>query len=141
MSELRSVMLFFVGLVVFIVLVAFALGRLRLPTKNTASSAAAGPTPTATIMVTPTPTGTGGGLFGWLFRPRTTPTPRSSTQPVPTRIQPTYIVRVPTSPVQPNKVNGVTTIPETGSPTLLLLVPGALGAVGMWMKRHPAERG
>lgn len=119
-------MLFFVGLVVFILLVAFALGRLHIPGRNTASGT---PTPTPTVVVTATP-GTSGGLFGWLFR-RSTPTPSPSP-----KLQPTYIVPQPTYPVQKNTVNGVNTIPETGSPTLLLLLPGALGAAGAWIKRR-----
>ncbi len=138
MSELRSVMLFFVGLVAFIVLVAFALGRLRLPsgTKTTKTVA------TITATVTPTPTkASGAGIFGWLFRrpsPTLTPTTSaSSVSPRPTRmVQPTYVVKNPTIPVRQNTVNGVTTIPETGSSTILLALPGILSAAGFWMRKR-----
>lgn len=139
MSELRSVMLFFVGLVAFIVLVAFALGRLRLPssTKTTATVA----TVTMTPSPTPTKTSSSGGIFGWLFNrntPTLTPTTSaSSVSPRPTRVvQPTYVVKNPTIPVRQNTVNGVTTIPETGSPTILLALPGILGAAGFWMRKR-----
>ncbi|PJE63955.1 hypothetical protein COU89_00505 [Candidatus Roizmanbacteria bacterium CG10_big_fil_rev_8_21_14_0_10_45_7] len=138
-------MLFFVGLVAFIVLVAFALGRLRLPSGNKTQTVATvtsvtAPSPTAR----PTPTkASGTGIFGWLFK-RSTPSPISpSAQPSPklgisptTLAQPTYIVKNPTIPVRQNSVNGVTTIPETGSPTILLALPGILSAAGFWMRKR-----
>lgn len=111
MSELRSVLVFFFGLLFFVLLVAFALGRITLPTtfSNPFKNFGKKITPTVTPAVTATPT------MG---------------------SQPTNVVVVATQPPVANTVQGVSTIPETGSPTLLLTIPFLASGAGFWLKKR-----
>ena len=115
MSELRSVLVFFFGLLFFVLLVAFALGRVKLPTsiatsfKNLTKKIKVSPTPTVTGKVTPTSS---------LVMNTPTPIYTGSTQPT--------VV---------STVQGVNTIPETGSPTLFLTIPFLASGAGFWLKR------
>ncbi|PJE62718.1 hypothetical protein COU88_03490 [Candidatus Roizmanbacteria bacterium CG10_big_fil_rev_8_21_14_0_10_39_6] len=116
MSELRSVLVFFFGLLFFVLLVAFALGRVKLPKsiatsfKNLTKKVKLSPTPTLTGTVTPT--------SSFLT---STPTP--------------IFVGSTSVPVG-NTVQGVNTIPETGSPTLFLAVPFLVSGAGFWLKKR-----
>lgn len=156
MSDLRSVLAFFIGLVVFVLLVAFAVGKLIAPKKPATTAKAVTITVTPTKAVTPTPTGKPSFLskiFGVFSRkPTLTPTPKVTAQasPTPTAI----VVRVNEDGSMPelkaainpdgstkrvvyvkNNVQGVTTIPETGAPTLLLPATLLLGSAGMFLRR------
>ncbi|MCR4328983.1 MAG: hypothetical protein NUV65_00365 [Candidatus Roizmanbacteria bacterium] len=115
MSELRSVLVFFFGLLFFVLLVAFALGRVKLPTsiatsfKNLTKKVKVSPTPIVTGKVTPT--------SSFLT---STPTP----------------IFAGTTPSVINTVQGVNTIPETGSSTVFLAVPFLISGAGFWLKKR-----
>lgn len=84
MSDLKSVLAFFIGLVFFVVLVVFVIGRVRMAATPKTSAQA----PTITITLTPTPTIAGikakspslldriKGLFA--AKPKATPTPKTT---------------------------------------------------------------
>ena len=152
MSDLKSVFAFFIGLVFFIVLVIFAIGRIRMSVKPTITVNL----PTITLTLTPTPTGLKAAkkpsflskIFGF-FAPKPavlTPTPIEPTLMVPTSppmkqaLKPTVIVYTQTKGgiKQPkiNTVSGVTTIPETGAETFVLPLAGALGGLGIYLKKR-----
>ncbi len=107
MSELRSVLVFFFGLLFFVLLVAFALGRIKLPS------------------------GISNSFKNFTKRVKISPTPTSIMGLTPTKI---IAVRTPT-PVL-NTVQGVNTIPETGSPTALLAIPFLVSGAGFWLKKR-----
>lgn len=98
MSELRSVIAFFLGLVFFVVIIGLALGRIRLPGQNQTKTITEQITPTA--IPTPSPTKKPGLIekIAGIFK-KTTPTPTL----IPTR--------------KPNQdVIEVAQVQETGTP-------------------------
>ncbi len=203
MSDLKSVLAFFIGLVIFVFLIAFAIGKIRLPSKpkTTVAVVTSTPTPaptktetkktdfwtsikslfakkpadkskfvtfptvipTAVPSITPTtvpnatpvPTKKPGfwsavtGIF--TKKPNVSVTPTSA--PVPTQtvvltatkgginVNPTLkaALRPDTGAKKvyvQNTVNGVVTIPETGTETLFLPLSLLLGSVGVWFKKR-----
>jgi hypothetical protein len=155
MSENRTVLAFFVGLVIFLVLIGLVLNRVRKPSTSNKEEVKA-------ESVTPSPTKKPGIFSGWsgLFGRKTTPTPSPSPK---TKPQPTVIIMGETAEgVTPNNElkqgiyeegqvsrtveistkGGVTieatttTIPETGAPTALLPLSLLLGGTGFYLKRR-----
>ena len=160
MSELRSVIAFFLGLVFFVVIIGLALGRIRLPNQKAK-------TQTVTEQVTPTPIPTAvptkkPGLLdkiAGIFK-KTTPTPTVS----PTKKKSEVVVEQTSTPVTemkealpPEQSTGgsvVTTkggqvisidkvpiasgetIPESGAPTLLIPFSLLLAGLGRKLKKQ-----
>lgn len=130
MSDLKSVLSFFVGLVFFVLIIAFVLGRLRLPSRTTNT--------TGTIIVTPTPLAKKSlwdTLFGWM-KPKTTPTPgleggNVTYESAQTNITPT------TSFYERMNPDGskVYTIPETGAPLFIIPLAMGLGGTGIFLRK------
>lgn len=147
MSDLKSVFAFFIGLVFFIVLVIFAISRIRMSVKPTTTANQ----PTVTITLTPTPTPNGlktaqkpsllSKIFGFFApSPTTTPTTKKSPPPMKQALKPTVIVYTQTKggikqPVV-NTVSGVATIPETGAETFVLPLASVLGGLGIYLKKR-----
>ncbi|MFA6005749.1 MAG: hypothetical protein WC775_04675 [Patescibacteria group bacterium] len=162
MSDLKSVIAFFIGLVFFVVLVVFAIGRIRGGAKPTSVSASI----TATITQAPSPTPVGlqaakkpsfiDRIKSFFTARKVTPTP---TTPVPNptaavangasnspnfqlkdAVRPTVILYTQTKGgvKQPsvNTVSGVATIPETGAETFVLPLASALGGLGIYLKKR-----
>lgn len=124
MSDLKSVLGFFIGLVVFILLVAFALGRIKLP-KNTALKNIFSAKKTAKTSPTPTPN---------KVQTDSQITTNSVNQELKQALQPTLITTTKGGlPV--NKIKGITTIPETGAPTALIPFSLLLGSAGFYLRR------
>ncbi len=148
MENFNKVLSFILGLVVVIVFVIVLSNRLKLgdtflPFKNNK----------AKITVTPTPIPTEAqkekkpGFFSRLFR-RTTPTPTPAKQVAKITQTPTQIttnnyqtgqpiVKATPQPQQTTKggVNGVKTIPSTGSPGALLPLFGSSALLGFYLRR------
>ena len=166
MSELRSVIAFFLGLVFFVVIIGLAIGRIRLPNKNAKTT-------TVTELVTPTPKivpTKKPGIFeklGGIFK-KATPTPKPTKtelarKPGTKEVEVKEVEVVETStPISQMKQalepeqqvkgtivkkggeiisvdrftpttttkGGVETIPESGSPTLLLPLAMFMGGLG-----------
>lgn len=150
MSELRSVIAFFLGLVFFVVIIGLAIGRIRLPKKDAKTT-------TVTELVTPTPkispTKKPGLIdkIAGIFR-RTTPTPKIAIKET---IEPKIAIKETSTPVsemkqalEPEKLDnvfvdrfpqttkgGVQTIPESGAPTLLVPLAFVLTGIGTKLRR------
>ena len=160
MSELRSVLAFFLGLVFFVVIIGLALGRIRLPNQKAK-------TQTVTEQVTPTPLLTAvptkkPGLLdriAGIFK-KTTPTPTLK----PTKKKTEVAVEQTTTPLTDMKeaiapeqstgskvittkggqvisidkvpVDSGQTIPESGAPTLLIPFSLLLAGLGHKLKKQ-----
>jgi len=159
MSELRSVIAFFLGLVFFVVIIGLALGRIRLPNQKIK-------TDTITEQVTPTPLPTAQptkkpGILdriAGIFK-KTTPTPTLS----PTKKKTEVAVEQTSTPVTDMKeavapeqtggkvittkggqvisidkvpVESGQTIPESGAPTLLIPFSLLLAGLGHKLKKQ-----
>jgi len=157
MSELRSVIAFFLGLVFFIVLIGLAIGRIRIPRSSQQANIAITVTPTPTVAPTKKP-----GLFdriAGIFR-RATPTPTNVPLAEPT------LTNVPVGEMQealdPGQITGgrvvttkggkviaidetgpvntvapgTQTIPDSGAPTLLLPLSLLLGGFGFKLRKR-----
>lgn len=161
MSELRSVLAFFLGLVFFVVIIGLALGRIRLPNQKAKTQ-----TVTEQVTPTPVPTVTPTKKPGLLDRiagifKKTTPTP--TPKPM-AKVQKTEIVET-TTPVTEMKealspeenVGGAVittkggqvisidkvpvapsgeTIPESGAPTLLIPLSILLAGLGQKLRKQ-----
>ncbi len=118
MSDLKSVLGFFIGLVIFILLVAFALGKIKLP-KSTAlknilsanKSAKITPSPTSSQISTSVPN-----------------------QELKQALLPTQVATNKGGTTL-NQVKGTTTIPETGTPTFLFPFSLLFGSLGVYLKK------
>jgi hypothetical protein len=148
MSDIKSVISFFIGLVLFVFIVFLALGRLRQPAKP-------GPNVTVILTLAPSPTISQNqptkklsllDALKKIFVKKETVTP--TLIPSPTlaqglvkQISPTVILINDTPESGQSAVYAaggipnVYTIPETGNPTLLLPLAVVLGSVGMYLKK------
>jgi len=157
MSELRSVIAFFLGLVFFVVLIGLAIGRIRIPNRTQQAKVALTATPTPTQIPTKKP-GFIERIAG-IFR-RSTPTPTMTVpqaQPTLTEVpvkemkealNPDYITggRVVTTKggqiitidetAPQATVQGTQTIPDSGAPTLLLPLSLLLGGFGIKLRKR-----
>lgn len=165
MSDLKSVLAFFIGLVFFVLLVVFAISRIRSGAKPTTS---AKNQPTITVTFTPSPTPVGmkkaqqpsllSRIMGFftakkptVIKPTVTPTPSANSAVVEQiTASPNYTLKESLKPTvilytqtkggvkQPtvNTVAGVTTIPETGAETFVLPLAGALAGLGIYFKKR-----
>lgn len=147
MSELRSVIAFFLGLVFFIIIIGLVIGRIRLPGRQQ-QVAKVSPTPTVSAILTPT---RGSGLLdriaGIFRRKSPTPTPKTQNKPQPTGM----VIEIGGSSVnsemkqalQPQEAvgdarttKGGQVIPESGAPTLLLPFSLLLGGLGLKLRKR-----
>ena len=165
MSELRSVIAFFLGLVFFVVIIGLAIGRIRLPKRTQPQ--------TVTELVTPTPVPTAvptkkPGLLDRIAGIFKKPTPTPTKKPTPTTKEIAQVQETgtpvtemkqalepeeTTSQVVTNKggqvisidrfpevnqtiqTKGGQTIPESGAPTLLIPFSLMLGGLGQYLKK------
>lgn len=169
MTETKSILAFFIGLVFFIVLIGLAIGRIKVPPKKTTETAKV-----EQIALTPTiaPTKKPGFLASLksIFSKKTTPTPtpinsnqilnktslaQETGKPVPidrsTKDTPNSELKQALNPKGINAVqehsqttkgglpvNNIQseTIPETGTPLLVLPLSLLLGSAGVWLKKN-----
>lgn len=127
MSDLKSVLAFFIGLVFFILLVVFAIGRIRMSGKP--ATTALQPTITLTLTPSPTPVGLKAAqkpsllsqFLGW-FAPKkstkVTPTITPTPSPVLSTTSVGATLGVPTSPPASLGVN--TQMKQALKPTVIL---------------------
>jgi len=158
MSELRSVIAFFLGLVFFIVLIGLAIGRIRIPRSNQQVSVAITATPTPTVVPTRKP-----GLLdriAGIFR-RTTPTPTMTiplAQPTLTNVpvgemkealdperitggrvvttKGGQVIAIDETGPRTTVAEGTQTIPDSGAPTLLFPLSLLLGGFGLKLRKR-----
>jgi hypothetical protein len=148
MSELKSVAAFFIGLVVFVIIIALAIGRLRPSEKS--KVVILSPTPTKALQVrnnkdnpslldrirgiftrnTPTPTKSPTPTKG-----RNTPTPTKIESELKEAIRPTFVISEEEVNLNSQPVNDVIVIPETGASSLLLPLSLFLSGFGVWIKK------
>lgn len=160
MSENRTVIAFFLGLVIFIVLIGLVVNRIRKPQKSTEAKKNEVVTPSPKPGE-PTPTSKPGILSGLtdLFKRKPTPTPAKKPKPTPTIIilgetneidsdSPnaelkqgiaqegvvSHTASISTKGGLSTQTPSVTTIPETGAPTALIPISLLLGGIGTILK-------
>lgn len=134
---------FVIGLIVLILLFVLIANRFNA-SRRTANAAGATPTVTPVVNGTLTPTPTKGGFdFFGLFR-RNSPTP----SPTPTltfaqqmdstmgNVNGTNTTGAPANPNQGQNLNNVRSIPNTGTPTIVIPLASAGLALGMWLRRR-----
>jgi hypothetical protein len=148
MSELKSVAAFFIGLVVFVIIIALAIGRLR-PSRQK-ETIIPSPTPTVAQEVndedrpsilerirgifrrnTPTPT----SPSPTPIRRRSTPTPTRTATGLKEAFRPTFVVSEEEVDLSTRPINNVVVIPETGTPNLLLPLTLLFSSFGFWLKK------
>jgi len=150
MSDIKSVASFFIGLVLFVLLVFFALGRLKAPLKPITNNSKITLTPT--LVPSPTPVVVSKKLtlierLRNIFakKPKLSPTP-TLTPVLPTaivqQIKPTVILinETPQAGASATYIAGgaqnTYVIPETGSPTLLIPLSFLLGSAGLYLRKR-----
>jgi len=143
MSELRSVLAFFLGLVFFVLLIGLAIGRVKLPSKN---KVAITPTIVPTVMVKKT---TKPSLLDKIknffsIKKATVTDKKENTKTVDNTLKnlkraltPTATVKKPTFVTSTNQaqITNITTIPETGAPSLLMPATMLLGSLGVFLRK------
>jgi hypothetical protein len=139
MSELRSVIAFFLGLVFFIVIIGLALGRIRLPKQSQTPK-------TSTVQITPTPKAGLLEKIAGVFK-KTTPTPKPTSGPKKQpKTQTTEIASEPETSTPVNEMKkavspfpqtkGGQSIPESGAPTLLIPFSLLLAGLGQKLRKQ-----
>lgn len=152
MSELRSVIAFFLGLVFFIVLIGLAIGRIRLPKRTVTTTVTELVTPTLVPTIAPTKKPGFWDKVAGIFR-RATPTPTLvlTTTPVVKTETPLSEMK---EALEPGQITGgrvivtkggeviavdqtqTQSIPDTGAPTLFLPLSLLLGGFGLKLRRR-----
>lgn len=155
MEGLNKIISLILGLVVVVILFAIITGRINLKGKNILKLGNQTVTTTPAVSVTPTPTKKqdNGGLFGFLRRPTATPTitptPAGKTVTInttkesdgsyhsyvaPTQGTPKTVITF--TPNTNGQMSNVSTIPSTGSESLLLLpFMGSSFLAGFYLKK------
>ena len=164
MSENRTVIAFFLGLVIFIVLIGLVVNRVKKPKETTKATKTESVTPTnePNKKEGATPTSKPGllGSLADLFNPK--PTTKPTGKPKPKSTPTVIILGETTDPNEPNnelkqgfaqegevshtasiatkggmsaQTPSATTIPETGAPTVLIPLAFLLGGAGALIKR------
>ena len=156
MGETKSVLAFFIGLVFFIVLIGLAIGRVRTTNKKTSTTAKI--TPTQTISPSKKP-----GLIDSIKnifskKPSPTPTPKTKNQVLTdsnseSKNEPLISIdrfdpQTPNSELkqalepntttkggQPIETINTQTIPESGTPSLIIPISMLLGGLGIGLKK------
>ena len=165
MSENRTVVAFFLGLVIFIVLIGLVINRVKKPKETTEATKTESVTPTNAPnkkgKITPTSKPGLLGSLADLFNPKPTikPTGKPKSKPIPTVI----ILGETSDPDRPNdelkqgfaqegevshtasiatkggmsaQIPSATTIPETGAPTVLISLAFLLGGAGTFLRKR-----
>jgi len=148
MGETKSVLAFFIGLVFFIVLIGLAIGRIKTPNKKTSTTAQI--SPTQAISPTKKP-----GLIDSIkniftkkpsITPTPTPSPKTKKKPIISidRFDPqtpnsdlkqALGTNTTTKGSQPVKTINTQTIPESGTPSLIIPLSMLLGGLGIGLKK------
>jgi LPXTG-motif cell wall-anchored protein len=153
MEGLNKIISLILGLVVVVILFAIITGRINLKGKNILKLGNQTVTTTPTVSPTPTKAKENGGLFGFLKRPTqtptVTPTPTGKVVTInttkesdgtyhsyiaPTQGKPATIITF--TPNNNTQMKNVSTIPSTGSESLLLLpFMGSSLLAGIYLKK------